>query len=70
MGISQTKQVLELIKRLRETRHAVVIISHNLAIIFEVCDRITVMRQGKNVGVFDKEDTKPEKIVSAITFGE
>ena len=70
LGISQTKQVLELIKRLRETRHAVVIISHNLAIIFEVCDRITVMRQGKNVGVFDKEDTKPEKIVSAITFGE
>ena len=49
---------------------AVVLISHNLNNIFEVCDRITVMRQGENIGVFDTKNTTPDQIVSSITRGE
>ena len=70
LGVSQTKEVLQLVKRLRETNHAVVLISHNLNNIFEVCDRITVMRQGENIGVFDTKNTTPDQIVSSITRGE
>ena len=70
LGVTQTKEVLQLVKRLKETNHAVVIISHNLNNIFAVCDRITVMRQGENIGVFDTKNTTPDKIVSAITRGE
>ena len=45
----QTEQVLDVVKRLRETGHAVVYISHNLRDIFDVSDRITVLRHGGNV---------------------
>jgi len=70
LGVSQTKEVLELVKRLRETNHAVVLISHNLNNIFEVCDRITVMRQGENIGTFSAKNTTPDQIVSYITRGK
>ena len=70
LGVSQTKEVLDLVIRLKETNHAVVIISHNLNNVFEVCDRITVIRQGENVEVFDKLKSTPDQIVSAITRGE
>ena len=69
LGVSQTKEVLDLVLRLKETNHAVVIISHNLNNVFEVCDRITVIRQGENVEVFDKLKSTPDQIVSAITRG-
>ena len=69
LGVSQTKEVLDLVVRLKETNHAVVIISHNLNNVFEVCDRITVIRQGENVEVFDKLKSTPDQIVSAITRG-
>lgn len=70
LGVSQTKEVLQLVKRLKETNHAVVLISHNLNNVFEVCDRITVMRQGENIGVFDTKNSTPDQIVSAITRGK
>ena len=52
----QTKQVLELIHRLREHGLGVVVISHNLANVFEVADRIFVLRLGRTAGDFDAED--------------
>ena len=54
LGVAQTAQVLELVKRLAEQGLAVVIISHNLHDVFEVADRITVLRLGRNVGVYDR----------------
>ena len=51
LGVAQTRQVLEVVKRLRETDHAVVYISHNMRDIFEVADRICVLRHGGNVAV-------------------
>ena len=42
----------------------------NLNNIFEVCDRITVMRQGENIGTFSAKNTTPDQIVSYITRGK
>ncbi|MEP6976872.1 MAG: ATP-binding cassette domain-containing protein [Thermoleophilia bacterium] len=69
LGVAQTRQVLELVKRLREQKLAVVLISHNLHDIFEVADRITVLRLGRNVGVFERNVVTQQDIVSAITAG-
>jgi D-xylose transport system ATP-binding protein len=69
LGVAQTRQVLDLIKRLREQGLAVVLISHNLVDVFEVADRITVLRLGRNVGVYERTKTTQEEIVEAITFG-
>ena len=73
LGVAQTRQVLTLIKRLREQGLAVVVISHNLADIFEVVDRVVVMRLGRRIATFDIHNTTPEQVVGAITgaeFGE
>jgi D-xylose transport system ATP-binding protein len=69
LGVAQTRQVLDLVKRLAEQGLAVVIVSHNLIDVFEVAHRITVLRLGKNVGVYEREHTTQQEIVSAITFG-
>jgi D-xylose transport system ATP-binding protein len=67
LGVAQTAQVLGLIKRLREQGLGVMVISHNLADVFEVADRIVVLRLGKSVGTYDRAKTTREEIVSAIT---
>jgi D-xylose transport system ATP-binding protein len=61
--------VLDLVKRLAEQNLAVVLVSHNLVDIFEVADRITVLRLGRTVGVYEKEKTTEQEIVQAITAG-
>ncbi len=70
LGVAQTRQVLELVKRLREQNLGVVIISHNLVDVFEVADRITVLHLGRNGGLYEKAKTSEEEIVRAITFGD
>lgn len=73
LGVAQTRQVLNLILRLREQGLAVVVISHNLADVFEVVDRVIVLRLGRRVGTFEVKNTTPERVVAAITgaeFGE
>ncbi|MFL5885505.1 MAG: ATP-binding cassette domain-containing protein [Thermoleophilaceae bacterium] len=67
LGVAQTAQVLALIKRLREQGLAVLVISHNLADVFEVTDRIVVLRLGKNAATFDTATASQEDVVSAIT---
>jgi D-xylose transport system ATP-binding protein len=69
LGVAQTRQVLELVKRLAQQNLAVVLISHNLHDIFEVADRITVLRLGRNAGVFERTKTTQEDVVKAITAG-
>jgi D-xylose transport system ATP-binding protein len=70
LGVAQTRQVLNLIKRLREEGLAVVVISHNLADVFEVVDRVIVMRLGRRIATFDIHNTTPEQVVGAITGAE
>jgi D-xylose transport system ATP-binding protein len=67
LGVAQTAQVLDLIERLRERGHGVVLISHNLADVKAVADRVTVLRLGSNAGSFPMEGTTQEQIVEAIT---
>ena len=59
LGVAQTATVLELIKRLRERGLGVVVISHNLADVFAVADRVFVLRLGRPAGNFDVHEDKP-----------
>ncbi len=70
LGVAQTRQVLNLILRLRDQGLGVVVISHNLADVFEVVDRVIVLRLGKRVATFDIKNTTPEQVVGAITGAE
>ncbi len=65
LGVAQTRQVLMLISRLREQGLAVVVISHNLADVFEVVDRVVVMRLGRRIATFDVHTTTPEQVVAS-----
>ncbi len=67
LGVAQTREVLDLVKRLREEGHGVVIISHNLADVFEVADRITVLRLGRFVGTYDTSKVSREQLVALMT---
>lgn len=67
LGVPQTRQVLDLIRRLREQGLGVVVISHNLADVFSVADRIVVLRLGKRVAGFDVGSASEVQVVSAIT---
>jgi D-xylose transport system ATP-binding protein len=69
LGVAQTRQVLDLVKRLGEQGLGVVLVSHNLHDVFEVADRITVLRLGRNVGVYERAQTTQQAIVEAITAG-
>jgi D-xylose transport system ATP-binding protein len=69
LGVAQTEQVLELVNRLAEQGLSVVLISHNLHDIFETAHRITVLRLGRNVGVFERAKTTQQEVVQAITAG-
>lgn len=67
LGVPQTAQVLALVKRLRDQGLGVVVVSHNLINIFEVSDRIFVLRLGRAVGSYPTDTTSQEEIVAAIT---
>ena len=69
LGVAQTEQVLALVNRLAEQGLAVVLISHNLHDIFAVAHRITVLRLGRSIGVYEREKTTQQELVEAITAG-
>jgi D-xylose transport system ATP-binding protein len=66
LGVAQTAQVLALIHRLREKGLAIVVISHNLDTVFDVADRIVVLRLGRREATFDRRRSTREDIVAAI----
>jgi D-xylose transport system ATP-binding protein len=70
LGIVQTRQIIELIRRLRDRGLGVVVISHNLADVFQVADRIAVLRLGRMAATFGKEGRREEEVVAAITGAE
>jgi D-xylose transport system ATP-binding protein len=67
LGVAQTAQVVALIRRLRERGLGVVVITHNLAEVFEIADRIFVLRLGRPAGNFDAHQVSSEDVVAAIT---
>jgi D-xylose transport system ATP-binding protein len=67
LGVEQTAEVLGLIERLRDEGHAVLMVSHNLADVFDVADRIVCLRLGRSVATFGVENTTEDDVVAAIT---
>ena len=67
LGVAQTAEVLNLIERLRERGHGVVLISHNMADVLAVADRIVVLRLGRNNGEFSASEVTSETLIAAIT---
>ncbi len=70
LGLAQTRQVLDLVRRLADRGLGVVIISHNLHDVFEVADRITVLRLGHSVSLLNRSETTEQEVVHAITAGK
>ena len=66
LGVAQTAEVLNLIERVRDRGHAVIMISHNMEDVRAVADRIVVLRLGKNNGVFTPESSNQD-LIAAIT---
>ena len=67
LGVAQTAEVLNLVERLRERGLGVILISHNMADVQAVADRVVVLRLGRNNGAFDVRDVTTEDIIAAIT---
>ncbi len=67
LGVAQTAEVLNLIERLRERGHGVVLVSHNMADVMAVADRVAVLRLGRNNGVYNVAEITTETLLAAIT---
>jgi ABC-type sugar transport system ATPase subunit len=67
LAVAETRKVLLLVRQLAARGCAVVLISHNIAEVFEVADRIAVFRRGRKIGERRRAATNPDEIVSLIT---
>jgi simple sugar transport system ATP-binding protein/D-xylose transport system ATP-binding protein len=67
LGVAQSAEVLNLIERLRDRGHGVIMVSHNMADVTAVADEVCVLRLGRNNGVFKIDEVSQEGIVAAIT---
>ena len=67
ISVRQVAEVLDLIRRLKETNHAVVLISHRMPDVFAVCDRVAVLRRGRKVSDKAIGQASPEEVTGLIT---
>jgi len=67
ISVRQVAEVLSLIHRLKETGHAVILVSHRMPDVFEVCNRVAVLRRGRKVADRPISDTSPEEVTGLIT---
>jgi simple sugar transport system ATP-binding protein len=67
LGVRQTRNVLELVRRVAARGVAVVLISHNMTEVLDVADRIEVLRLGQRVAQYRAKDTTVEELVGAMT---
>jgi len=67
IGVRETALVLDLIRATRSENVGIILISHNLQQVFEIVDRILVLRHGEVAGIRDRDATTPDEIVSLIT---
>jgi len=67
LGVPEQRKVLSLIADLRGQGYAIILISHNLEQVFEVADRIHVLRQGRTAGIVERSTSHPNDIVKLIT---
>lgn len=69
LGVKETEMVFRLVREMRDQGHTVVMISHNLNHVFDMCDRITVMKTGRVAGTRKVSETSKEEIVRLIMTG-
>ena len=69
LGVEEGRRVLDLVVSLRDEGIAIMLISHNLEHVFQIADRIAVLKNGRLVGVVSTEDTTREAVVAMITLG-
>lgn len=67
LGVEETNGVLRFIREVRDAGHSVVLVTHNLHHVFQVADRVAVMRQGRVIAGFDLADTSIVEVEAAIT---
>jgi D-xylose transport system ATP-binding protein len=70
LGVAQTEQVLNLVRRLADNGLAVVLISHNLNDVFEVADNIAALYLGNMAAHVDKNEVIPRQVIELITTGK
>ena len=70
LGVEEGRRVLELVRNMRDEGISVIVISHNLEHVFQLADRIAVMKNGRLVGVVDTASTTRDAVVRMITFGQ
>ena len=69
LGVEEGRGVLALVRTMRDRGISVIVISHNLEHVFQLADRIAIMKNGQLIGVVDAEDTTRDEVVRLITFG-
>ena len=69
LGVEEGRRVLDLVRSMRDEGISVIVISHNLEHVFQLADRIAVMKNGKLIGVVETESTTRDAVVGMITFG-
>jgi ABC-type sugar transport system ATPase subunit len=69
LGVAQTQQVIDLVRELRAAGKAIIVISHNLRDVWEIADRLMVLRLGQLAGVRAREETTLDEIVRLIVYG-
>jgi ABC-type sugar transport system ATPase subunit len=69
LGVAQTRMVLDLTRRLAEQGHAALIVSHNMNDVFEVADRVAVLRLGRIVAVRPAAELDRQIVVDLMTTG-
>ncbi|WP_181706108.1 ATP-binding cassette domain-containing protein [Chthonobacter rhizosphaerae] len=67
LGVAQTRNVLDLIRRVRDSGVSVVLISHSMPDVLAVSDRIVVLRHGRRVATFDAKRVTSDELVGAMT---
>ena len=67
LGVKETEEIYQLMFRSREASASVLLISHNMADVFRVADRITVLRLGRTVAQVRKDEVTSTQIVGLIT---
>ena len=69
LGVPEQRKVMELITNLKGSGVGIIFISHNLIDIFQVSDRIMVLRRGSKVGEVRTSETNPDEIVRLMVGG-
>ncbi|MCR4429235.1 MAG: sugar ABC transporter ATP-binding protein [Caldiserica bacterium] len=67
MAKSDAYKLFSLIKQLKETKKAVIYVTHRIPEVFELCDRVTIMKNGEKVGTFNTREITPDQVVRLMT---